>query len=373
MKHILIINNAAIGGGVETVMLNLVNYLILKQDKVTVFTEFNEYDFYDVYPKEVKYLHLSVPNRNRFPEKYDSIKHKGLRKKLESKARILSLNLKKYDVVIAIKEGNSMVIASKIKSGKKIGWVHVDYRYLYWTKSVFGSKQAEREFMKKNFEKIVCVSEATAEGLKGRIGDPENICVRYNPVNYRTILAKSNEKSQFVKPEGKLLFVAAGRLTEQKNFLMLADVCIELSKKYDFELWIIGNGPQKEEIEKKLENAKCDSVKLLGFLNNPYPVIRMADWFVSSAVWETYGLAIQEAFILGVPVITTKCPAIVEVFDQRFGKMVDCDDKSLGNAMEEVLTNLQIREHYSSKIEKYYNINELWDSRLEKICSLWME
>ena len=77
MKNILIINNAAIGGGVESVMYNLATYLLQKGNKLTVYTTFNEYDFYEKYPKEIKYLHLSIPNANRFKKEHDRIKHKN--------------------------------------------------------------------------------------------------------------------------------------------------------------------------------------------------------------------------------------------------------------------------------------------------------
>lgn len=371
MKRILIINNAAIGGGVESVMNNLIKYLVDKEEKVTVFTTFNEYDFYEKYPKEVKYIHLSVPNASRFPKEHSRFKHAGLRTRVENKIAMFFLKQKKYDVVIAIKEGTSMQLASKLKADKKIGWVHVDYRYMYWTKSVFGSGQAECKCMRDYFNKIVCVSEAAADSVRETIGDPGNLCVKYNPIAYEDIKKKALEECQYAKPDGKMLFVASGRLTEQKNFLMLVDVCIELSSKYEFELWIIGNGPQCAEIETMIQESNTNCVRLLGFQDNPYPFIKMADCFISAAVWESYGLAIQESLILETPVLTTECPAIKEIFDERFGKMIPTNRDALKSAILDVLENPQTILKYQEEIHRNYSMEELWEKRLEDICSLW--
>lgn len=371
MKNILIINNAAIGGGVESVMYNLSIYLLQKGNNVTVYTTFNEYDFYEKYPKEIKYIHLSIPNQNRFKKEYDKIKLKKIKKSLEKRITEGFLKLKKYDVIIAIKEGEPMKIASKFNADKKFGWVHVDYNYLYWTKHIFDNEKSECECMKNNFDKIVCVSNVTAESVKNVIGDPGNLCVKYNPMEYKEIIKSSQEKCEFVKPEGKTLFVTAGRLTKQKNYIALVESCIKLSKSYDFELWIIGNGEQYDILKKMIDEAECTNIKLLGFQPNPYSIIKMADWFVSSAVWESYGLAIQEALILEVPVLTTICPAIEEVFDDKFGIMFESDNAAIYDNLEYVLKNPDVATKYRNNIKEYYCADELWENRLEDICSLW--
>lgn len=371
MKRILIMNNAAIGGGVEAVMNNIIQYLVEKENEVTVFTIFNEYDFYEKYPKEVKYIHLSIPNASRFPKEHSKFKLARLRTRIENKIAMFFMKHQKYDVIIAIKEGTSMQLASQLTAKHKIGWVHVDYRYMYWTRNVFGTEQAERDCMRDNFDKIVCVSEAAADSVRNTIGEPGNLCVRYNPIAYKEIKKKALEKCQYAKPDGKMLFVASGRLTEQKNFIMLVDVCIELSSKYDFELWIIGNGPQRAEIEMMIQEANTNCVRLLGFQDNPYPFIKMADCFISAAVWESYGLAIQEALILETPVLTTECPAIKEIFDERFGKMIPTTRDALISSISDILENPQVILEYQEEIRKYYLMEDLWEKRLEDICSLW--
>jgi len=50
-----------------------------------------------------------------------------------------------------------------------------------------------------------------------------------------------------------------------------------------------------------------DSVELLGFVNNPYPLLKAADLFVLSSLWEGMSTVLIEAMTLRVPVVATDC------------------------------------------------------------------
>lgn len=142
-------------------------------------------------------------------------------------------------------------------------------------------------------------------------------------------------------------------------------------EKYKFELWIIGDGELKEEIEQKIKSLDLNCIKLLGAQENPYAILEQADCFISSAYWESYGLAMQEALILGVPVVATSCPAIEELWDERFGLLVENNLESLTEGMEVVLKQPDILKKYQENIHKYYQREKLWEPRMQKICNLW--
>ena len=57
----------------------------------------------------------------------------------------------------------------------------------------------------KKFKNVVCVSETAKESVKKVIGDPGNLCVKYSPLDYLSIIEKSNVPIN--RPQ-KLLFVA---------------------------------------------------------------------------------------------------------------------------------------------------------------------
>ena len=346
-------------------MLNLVEYLDKKNYKVTVLTRYYDKSFKTLYPSKVKYRHLLTKKNKQL---------KGMRKIIDhiSEQILLYIFSKvKFDVVIAIKEGQMMQWGAKCNAKKKLAWIHVDYNYLYWTRFIFKTANAEIKCMK-SFDKVVCVSETAKQSVIRTIGDPGNLCVRYNPLNVSLIRQKALEKTQYVKSVEKKLFVAVGRLTEQKNFEMLLKCIHNISRSDEFDLWIVGDGPKKECLEELIRKYQLNNVYLLGNQCNPYPIMKQADWIVSSAVWESFGLVLQEAAILKIPVLTTRCPAIEEIFDSNKGIIVDNNEKALATAIIKILDEVGSEDKFKNNMEKL-DSSEFYEKRLKAIEELWME
>ena len=99
----------------------------------------------------------------------------------------------------------------------------------------------------------------------------------------RRLKAAADHPADCVHPAGKPLLVSVGRLAEVKRYDMLIDICAELEKELDFELWIVGGGELEAELREKLRASGARCVKLLGARENPYPYIACADWLVSSS------------------------------------------------------------------------------------------
>lgn len=370
MKKILIRNDLIEGGGVENVMQNLIMFLDKRGYKITVVTDRgNNKEFYNIFPDTIRYFRSSYEQRN-----FKRLSLQWYTNRIKAKTYELFFRIqmhKKFDLAIAIKEGQSMVSVSRLRSKKKYAWVHVDYDFLYWTQYVFETPEEERKCME-SFDKVVCVSKAAMESVIHVVGNPGNLCVRYNPINYMEIRRKSQENLYLSKPDKKLLFVAIGRLAEQKNYWMLIEVFTSLCKEYkNIELWIVGEGDQRSELEEKIRESGLTSIKLLGERKNPYPILQMADCMISSSKWESYGLAIQEAFILGIPVVATKCPALEEVFDHRFGLLSENTADGLKQALVKILEDTEILKKYRDNIKQFYKAEILYEKRLEKICDLW--
>ena len=157
---------------------------------------------------------------------------------------------------------------------------------------------------------------------------------------------------------------------EQKNFVTLARVCARLSREFDFELWILGDGGQRAEVEAVLQEENCSCVKLLGRQANPHKYMAKADCLISSAICESYGISIQEALILGIPVLAARCPAIEEVLDPRFGRIVDCNEAAIEQGMRSLLEDPKGLDAYREAIQKEYAAEALWTPRLEQIEDL---
>lgn len=363
MKSIFIVNDKASGGGAEAVMRDIVKYLHNKYEITVMTLDDNYASFREVFPDNVRYIPAKIKHN---PYRRINLMHYIVA--AYNRLRAAYIRSRKFDIVISNKEGPCMQLVSRMKAEKKLAWVHVDYQYLYWTHWTFVAADEVR--CMQLFDNVVCVSNAAVESVKHVIGNPGNLCVRYNPIDYSAIETNAADKGKIYRDESKPLFVAVGRIAEQKNFLTLVRVCSRLCREYDFELWIIGDGEQRDAVEEILKQENCNCVKILGMQSNPHKYLAKADFLVSTSFGESYGLVIQEALVLGVPVLTTKCPAIEECFDVKFGLLVDCNETAIEQGMRYILEHPECIENYKKLIETEYDKKNLWEHRLQMIEDL---
>lgn len=370
MKKILIANDLLTGGGVENVLYNMVRYLIKNGYDVTLMipncSQEEVSDLFEGNVKLYKAMRSVKPfKRLSIPWFFDRTIYV-----IQRLIFLIKIFFYKFDVLIALKEGPTMKGLADCYAKKKFAWIHTDYGYMHWTNHFFKSNEAELKCMGK-YDKIVCVSNAARDSVVRTIGDPGNLCVRYNPIDYTGIQKLSNNECIAKKTSEQVLFVTVGRLEYSKNYNLLLDVCLELEKKYTFSVWIVGSGSQKKELEEKINANLMQSVKLLGEQNNPYSFMKKADVFISSSICESFGLAIQEALVLGKPVVAVECPAVKETLDPRFGILVNNDFQALYDAMEKMLVDENLRLGYEKNIKEYLDKDKMFENRLQDICSLW--
>ncbi|MBO9136787.1 glycosyltransferase [Rhizobium sp. B230/85] len=129
------------------------------------------------------------------------------------------------------------------------------------------------------------------------------------------------------KNSASTIFLSIGRLSAQKGQLLLLSafksVCEENSGA---ELWIVGDGELRSEMESEIERLGLTaSVKLLGWKSAPEirDLIIGARCLVMSSFAEGLPVVIMESMALKTPVITTNIAGIAElVRDGRNGWLV---------------------------------------------------
>ena len=262
---------------------------------------------------------------------------------------------KSYDVEVAFCEGYSTKIIgnSGKRSCKKIAWIHTDIIKNPWSEKIFGSAENEKKCYE-NFDAIVCVAETMKESFVKKYGMSEKVFVLYNPIDFESIVKKGEEKVDFdFGAETK--FVLAGSFVKVKGYERFVNVCERLKKdEKNFSILIMGDGEDKENIknliaEKELE----DTIKILDFQTNPYPYIASSDVFVCASYAEGYSTAVSEAVALNVPVITTECSGMREIFgENECGIICENSEDGLYNAMKTVLENPSLLERFSEEEKK---------------------
>lgn len=364
-----ILNDRLVGGGSERIVHLVAADLVRGGAALTVWAgEGTRADLAAAYPAGTRFCRLPFwgENAKRFTPRW--FFQRGCRLLFE---RFL-LRLRRRDCVIAMKEGPSMRLAAQLRAGKKLAWVHTDYATLHWSRFCFHSDEEERACMR-CFDRVVCVSETVRRGICQSVGDPGNLCVRYNPIDAERLLRLAKEPIAEKKPTDGPLLVAVGRLTAGKRFDMLLDICRELQRGRRFTLWLVGGGEEEAALRAQIEKAGLSHCVLLGHRDNPYPYIARADWLLSASESESYGLTVQEALILGVPVLACACGGIAESLDPRFGILTGLERDALRDGLRRVLDTPGLRDEYAARIAQAYPRDSLWEPRLAAIRALWEE
>jgi glycosyltransferase involved in cell wall biosynthesis len=195
---------------------------------------------------------------------------------------------------------------------------------------------------------------AVSHGVRQRAIDyfglpPERVETFYNvfDVDRLDALAKAPLSPELARREGRFRVVAVGNLTPPKAY----DVLMEAMRRVVFErgrrqveLVIAGGGPGEPALRRQIAGAQLQHhVTLAGFQRNPLPLMRSADLFCLSSVYEGMPNALAEAMLCGVPVLSTDCDfGPRELLENgRYGRLVPPGNaEALAAAIEDAVLDL---------------------------------
>jgi glycosyltransferase involved in cell wall biosynthesis len=121
--------------------------------------------------------------------------------------------------------------------------------------------------------------------------------------------------------------VFLGRLSEAKAPLEFVEVIGELSRRIKVSAAMIGDGELRDAVSEKISAlGLSDTVKLLGFMDNPHGVLGASRALCMTSTWEGYGLVAAEALALGKPVVATRVGGIPTILGD-IGYLCDGKDE----------------------------------------------
>lgn len=261
--------------------------------------------------------------------------------------------LNSYDVEIAFLEGPcTKYIAKRKNNAKKIAWVHVDFKEFHWTKSSF--KEGEEELSYLKFDNIVFVSENAKKQFNKIFSSLSiNQDIIYPLIDKTEISYKANLAD--LSKQEDLVICSVGSLTTIKGYQRLISVVYQLLKEdFKLKLWIIGEGPLEEELQSMInKNHLQDCVKLMGYKQNPYSYMKVADIFISVSFSEGFSLVIAEALSLGKPIFATRTAGATELLDNgKFGLLVENNESEIYNGLKKMLQDKELRDRLAVKAKQ---------------------
>lgn len=357
MKNILFFMETVDFGGAETVFTNIIKNINKSKFCIKVVTERDHELFTDEIKAAVPYDCFIKTERSAARDFWNKIVIKLSLVLSEKNIRKYFIR-GNYDVEVAFCEGYSTKIIgnSGKKNCKKIAWVHTDVIKNPWSEKIFGSAEEEKKCYEK-FDAIVCVAETMKESFIKKYGMAEKVHVLYNPLDFESVIKKSAEKTDFNFGDG-MKFVLAGTFIKIKGFDRFVKVCKRLKDDGEhFSALIMGDGEEKENIKKIITETNLgDTVKILDFQTNPYKYIAHSDVYVCSSYAEGYSTAVSESVALNVPVITTECSGMREIFgENECGIICENSEDGLYNAMKKVLNDPSLLKKFSVEEKKRAN------------------
>ena len=304
-KKILFVIESLVVGGAEKVLIDLVNGMDSHKFEINVLSIFRKsvfdgYDetFEDPFNPDISYSWL-CDNNSRFKYKIFNwiLCHFPI---LIAKY----ISLKKNDTVIAFYEGAPTRLISYMNNCRKMAWLHTEAGLSLGDAA---DEDVISEYEK--YDKIIAVSERVKQSFLSKTKWADSKCiVLHNPIISDIVVEKSFEEIKEKRTE-KPLFVSVGRLSYVKGYDRLIKAASRLKNEgHEFVLQIIGNGVLMDDLKRMCKDLNVeDCIELSGNKKNPYPYIKRADWFICSSRTEGYGIAVAEALILGVPVLSVDC------------------------------------------------------------------
>ena len=351
MKSVLFFIEALSSGGAETVFNNLIRYIDKTKYDITVVTERDKELFTDEIKSQVKFKSFVKAERSKARDIFNKTVIKSSLKAPEKIIRNFYIG-GKYDIEVAFCEGYSTKIIgnSKKRKAKKIAWVHTDVLNNPWSESIFGGAENERKCYE-NFDAIVCVSETIRESFAKKYGMEEKLHVIYNLIDDKKTLNQAKEPLDF-KITKRPFWVLAGSFRKVKGYDRMVEVCAMLRDEgYNFSVVIMGIGYERNDIEVLLDKYNLrDKITLLDYQANPHKFMANADLFVCSSYAEGYSTVVSEAVLLGLPIVTTECSGMREIFgDYRCGIICENSKEGLYNSLKEVLDNPELSEKFKAE------------------------
>lgn len=389
MKRILFVIESLVCAGAEKSLVTLLN--LIDYSKYEVDLQLFSYggEFEAMLPKEVRLL----PPLAYYESTKESLKTMVCRKKTSDEWKILVSRIKysfslrmgkynnpqkavlfwqvaktwfkeserEYDAAIAYAQGTpTFYVADCIKAKKKYAWINVTYKLEGWY------REYVMQYYKK-YDRISCVSDSAYNVFKEvfpEVADKGTIIYDINDGRMIERLSKveSDATVKMKEESGRLLTV--GRLAKQKGYDIAIEACKLLKERnIDFCWYVLGRGPLEQEIRDRIrENNLEERFVLLGTTSNPYPYIANADIYVQTSRLEGFGLAIAEARMLEVPVVTTRFDAVyAQMVEGENGLVTDMNGEAVADAIQRLIEDKELYKHiveYQKK-EKKGNYEEL--------------
>lgn len=293
---------------------------------------------------------------------YSLMKQKGEVKKDKLLWRVISdttkIIPKRYDLAVAFLEGGSAYyVAERVDAEKKVAFIHVDHEKAGYTKELDKNSYEV-------FDKIFTVSEEVRTSFIKIHPDLYKYTDIFRNILNADLIKKKSCESLPIPEKIKIFFdseykglklLTIGRLTRQKNWekSILAAGLLK-QKGIDFRWLLLGEGEERNVLSEKIKAANVEDCFFMpGAVENPYPYIKQCDIYVHCSAYEGKSIAIQEAKILGKPLVVSDVPGNREQVDNnKNGLLVHFKSNRIADGIIALSKDEAMKKRFAEETEK---------------------
>lgn len=281
------------------------------------------------------------------------------------------IDLTMYDAVLTWEElYPCYLLAEKILAKKKIAWIHPHYQ-----ECGFLRKYDFSRFNK--LDGIVAVSKNCQASIQAVFPEmKEKIYAVENAVSVEDILKKSLLPQSKIVPWDGVNIVTVARL---QNISKALDRAIRVSERlkkqgYAFKWYFIGDGEDRTSLIDLIRSLGMErDIILLGHQDNPYKYVKAADLFVLQSYYEGRPMVVDEAMIVGTPVLVSDYSAAREQVPADCGMVVDNNETEILLGLESLLNDKKILKEYRENLKmldfEKYNATTRYVKLLDEVIA----
>lgn len=374
IKLVYCIGGTYNSGGMERVLANKANWLSSHGYEITIITteQRGRNAFFPLNP-DIQQIDLGINYEESkgieaklFSYPFKLLKHK----------RALSKQLRSIgpDIVVSLFDNGSSIIPMINDGSKKILEVHFSRfkRKQYERKGLLGiiDRILSKQDLKtaKSYDQFVVLTNED----KGYWGMDKNISVIPNALNntFRNVDLKERERTNKI--------IAVGRLAHQKHFSELIHIFSAIHDKApDWSLEIIGNGPDKDRLQKLIDGLGLKSKVVLSPATSTIQEKYLTgSIYAMTSRYEGLPMVLLEAQACGLPIISNDCKCGPKdiINDGIDGYIIPMGNRQLfAEKLLELIKDQELRQRMgnaaviSSKRFDEERIMKLWTSLFEKV------
>lgn len=391
-KKLLFVINTLSRAGAETALLALLNSLNPEQVEVSLFVLMGQGELVPELPGYVRVLNKSIQSESVLTAAGRKYMARTMGKAMLSRGTILRkfpymvsqtaamvkrgrFSVEKllwpvlaegaprleeeFDLAVAYLEGGSAYyVANFVKAKKKAAFIHIDYAQAGYNRKIDGDCYLK-------FDRIFTVSKEIQEPfLKIYPELAQRMDVFHNILDVQRIYRLSKEPGGFPDDFDGVKILTVGRLKAQKALEISIDAMRLLKDSGVKARWyVLGEGDQRAFLENHIRQQGLEQdFILVGAVGNPYPWFAQADLYVHCSRFEGKSIAIQEALLLGCPVVVSDCSGNREqLTDGVNGQLCQLSADEIARTIRQLLADPERMERYrrAASEQGVHQCNEL--------------